>query len=390
MPEVKNPSRLATKVFIETSPLTARHMSGVGHVLLHLLRTWQKSPEIAVGYEPILLVPYDKREHIDSYNFGFAVKSLPISDKMLRAMRKFNLLPPMDLVLGKGVYVFPNYWNWRVLQPNSKSITFIYDVAFKTHPEFVEPRNRQFLASHMEEWMKRADAIVVDSNFVHSELSGLYEEQKHKIITMHLGVSQHQSNMRAEIPKITNKYGIKGEYLLFVSNIEPRKNISRLLEAYQKLPVELRDKYSLVLVGADGWNNEKIKSDILTAQKAGYRIIKVEHFVSDEELPILYAGATALVHPALYEGFGMTPLEAMACGTPVVVARNSSIPEVVGDAGLYFNARDAADISDKIRILLEDADLRKKMRSLGLSRSKQFTWESSLAELIKCVGSLDR
>jgi len=377
-----------TKVYVEASVLTADHVSGVGHVLLNTLQHWYGDTGKRAVCEPVLLVPYDKLGKIKSFAFagddGFKVRTIPIPDKIFRALRKFNLLPPLDVLFGKGVYIFPNYWNWPVVR--SKSITYVYDLGFVTHPEFVSPRNRHFLASHIATWLKRSDLVITDSKFVEGELETAYSAIIKQIAVVYNGVDiKEDIPTKEEVASAKERYGITGEYVLFVSNIEPRKNINSLIAAYQMMSQELKKVYSLVLVGSDGWMNEPILDAIANAQKAGAHVLKVKKFVPDADLALLYSGATLLVHPALYEGFGMTPLEAMCHGVPVAVADNSAIPEVVGDAGVYFNAQDVPSIANAMTSVLEDESLRRKLSVAGNKRARLFTWDKAVEQLIDCI-----
>ena len=174
-------------------------------------------------------------------------------------------------------------------------------------------------------------------------------------------------------------------YILYVGNIEPRKNISTLIDAYMQLSSAFRQDRPLVLVGSAGWKNESVLARIAAAQLKGFDIRHITKFISEEALYQIYASAAVLVHPALYEGFGMTPLEAMAAGTPTIVANNSSLPEVVGDASLLIDALDAADISAKIKEVVQDEEVRRKLIENGRQRVRQFTWQRSASELLDTV-----
>jgi len=375
------------KVFVECSALVTDHLSGVGHVLQALLQAWPDS-DADSEYELQLLVAYDQRSKLAALNLGHSIQTIPLPDKAVRALRKFNLFPPMDIVFGKGTYIFPNYWNRPTVR--SRVNTFVYDMGFITHPEFVESRNRRFLASNVARWVNRSDRVVTDSLYVKGEIiEQLHVEDKKVMVIYNAAVAEDLSMTRNQVDGTKGRYGITGDYLLFVSNIEPRKNLSRLVAAYRALPPSLTKKYKLILIGADGWGNEQILRDITDAQQDGLDIIKVRQFVPDSDLPALYTGATALVHPALYEGFGMTPLEAMAYGTPVAVSDIPAVREVVGDAGIYFDAEDTQAMSAKIKLVLEDETLRKKLSEAGRQRARQFTWDKSVTKLLQCIEELE-
>ncbi len=157
---------------------------------------------------------------------------------------------------------------------------------------------------------------------------------------------------------------------------------SQLLEAYKLLPESLRKQYTLVIVGGSGWLNEPIMEAIKQDQAAGYDIIKPQVYMPEEDLPMLQSGATILVHPALYEGFGISTLQAMACGTPVIAANNSSLPEVVGEAAILINAEDTKDISDKMETLLKDTGMQSKLVNRGLTQVQNYSWYASARILV--------
>src|SRR5262249_39725898 len=149
----------------------------------------------------------------------------------------------------------------------------------------------------------------------------------------------------AEIDTVKRKYAITKPYILYTGTLEPRKNIKGILDAYNALPPQVRATYSMVLAGGRGWLDQEIRAQLADLQHLD---LLTPGYVPDEDLPALYSGASLFVYPSFYEGFGMPPLEAMACNTPVIAADNSSLPEVVGDAGILVNANDAASLAHHI------------------------------------------
>ncbi|MCZ7540676.1 MAG: glycosyltransferase family 4 protein [Anaerolineae bacterium] len=178
------------------------------------------------------------------------------------------------------------------------------------------------------------------------------------------------------------RWGLPAQYLLFVGTFEPRKNIPTLLHAYDRLRRDLPGAPPLVLAGRRGWLYDDIHRTA-EALALGDHLIWVENPPRDD-LPALYSGAAALALPSHYEGFGLTALEAMACGTPPVVSDRSSLPEVVGEAGLRVNPDDADSIADALRRLLTDSALRDTLRDAGLARAATFTWRRT-AEIVREV-----
>lgn len=179
--------------------------------------------------------------------------------------------------------------------------------------------------------------------------------------------------------KTQAKFSITKPYILSVGTLEPRKNLERLIDAYLMLPEGLQSKYQLVLAGKSGWQNSQLLQKINALPKS--KLIRTD-YVSDEELAELYSNAQVFVYPSLYEGFGLPILEAMACGAPVISANNSSMPEVLGDAGLLVNSMSTQEISLAIEKILSNKDLQNSLSIKGLKQAQKFSWEKAAQETI--------
>lgn len=188
----------------------------------------------------------------------------------------------------------------------------------------------------------------------------------------------------AEIGAVKVKYGVPTDaaYLLSVCTLEPRKNLQQTINSFARLVRQERIKdLWLVLTGADGWNDRDIAR---TIDDSGVRErIITTGFIPDEDLSALYSGAAAFVYPSLYEGFGLPPLEAMQCGTPVITSNTSSLPEVVGDAGIMVDPADTDALCQGMLDLYRSPQLRREMRRMGLQRAAGFSWEWTVSETIK-------
>jgi glycosyltransferase involved in cell wall biosynthesis len=165
------------------------------------------------------------------------------------------------------------------------------------------------------------------------------------------------------------------DYLLFVGNIEPRKNLVALVEAYSQLRNNTRRAPPLAIAGGEGWRNRLIHQAVAASPFAAD--IRFLGYVPDAELPALMNGALAFVYPSVYEGFGLPPLEAMACGTPVITSNRSSLPEVVGDAALLVHPDDPAELADAMARVVEHESLRDDLRGRGLKQAQRFSWEGT-------------
>jgi len=315
----------------------------------------------------------------------FKPARLPISHGAMNYLIEHGICPPLDLFLPKGLFVFTNYTDIPTIR--SESIAFVYDLSFIVVPEFVHPVNRKFLAKRVPSTVRKSKAVVTISESSKNDISGRFGVDPEKIFVIYPSID-HRKFRRAtpEAVKLAKKkYGIDGEYLLFVGNIEPRKNIAGILEAYRKLNSGLRKRNSLVLVGGSGWLNEEIFLSIRDYQSKGYRVILPNSHVADDDMPALYSGATLLLLPSHYEGFGIPLLEAMACGTPLLTSRNSSLPEVAGDAAIYVDPMDPADICTGIESVLTDERLRRSLVEKGIEQGARFSWRKSAETFRKLI-----
>jgi glycosyltransferase involved in cell wall biosynthesis len=271
----------------------------------------------------------------------------------------------------------------------TKTILSIFDVTYL----LVEPydtyfRSKLYLKNFIKLASKKAKKIITCSNYTKNDLLKILDLPKEKIEVAYLGVSSkfkiiHEKNKMELVKK---KYGIDNKYILYVGNLKPHKNVKRLIDAYNLLPETIKREYNLVLAG------EQSKSLTKGNKQLGLRdlqfIIFVGHIL-DEDLPALYGSAELFVFPSLYEGFGLPPLEAMACGCPVVSSNTSSMPEVLGDATLFFNPCHVEEMSLAMRKMLEDENLRNKFRQKGLERAKLFTFEKTAKRILDVFESVN-
>jgi glycosyltransferase involved in cell wall biosynthesis len=326
-----------TKLFIDASPLVDSHLSGVGHATYHLVEELSRDEAFTRSHSIVLMVPQRTAPHLERWNFNAAVvpRSIPFPGRVWNKLLKHDALPWMDLLLGRGVYLFPNFRNWPLLR--SRSYTYIHDVAFARFPETVEPQNLAYLRQHVAAWVRRTTKVVTVSETSKAEIVEEFRLDPAAVVVARNGVdaARYRRSDPQRIEATKRDLGIAGEYLLYVGNIEPRKNLLRLIEAYTSLPRQLTERFRLVMVGSGGWLNRGIVDAIGHAQYEGYRITRPLRFVEDAEIVDLYSGARCAVLPSFHEGFGMPVLEALACGTRVVAADLGSIREAGGDLPAY-------------------------------------------------------
>lgn len=369
-------------------PLVDPRMSGVGHVTLHAVRALAGDEEIQKKYDLQLIIPINKLDKIERWNFPEQVhiKKNLIPGKIMNGFTRFGVMPWMDLFFGKGVYLFPNGKNWPLLM--SRSLTYIHDLTYLYYPESMEERNRQVSVRWGGRWVRRADVIITVSKSVQKEIIKEYNIAPDKMVVVPNGYEKSLFYPAApkEIARVQAKYPeLPEKYFMYLSNFEPRKDIPTLLTAFEELPEAIRSEYGLLMVGGMGWGNEEILEHIKQMQAKGMRVLRPENYVPDEDLAGLLSGATALLHPAVYEGFGITPLEAMACGTPAVITDIPVLREVGGDAALFFKPHDHTALSAAIVQLVKDKKLREKLAEKGLIQAAKFTWKQSLQPLLNLL-----
>jgi glycosyltransferase involved in cell wall biosynthesis len=300
---------------------------------------------------------------------------------MATGLGRWNLPRFWQPFEGVDVFHWPNF----LLLPgvSGKQVITIYDLTFLLFPDCQPWLRGMGLAKGIAQSTARADMIIAISNHTKRDLVTHLGISEEKIRVIYCAVSKAfrsigTSAMRPQLAK----YGLPQDgYILYVGNIEPRKNLVRLLQAYSMMKDRGTSCYPLILCGGRGWKNKEVFDCVqrLSLEKE----VKFIGYVPDEDLPFLMNGASLFVYPSLYEGFGLPPLEAMACGTPVVTSSSSSIPEVVGDAALMVDPHDVEGLSAAIERVLADKDLRADLRKKGLDRAKLFSWEKVASETLQ-------
>lgn len=331
-----------------------------------------------------------QRMHVATYEqLGFAIHPCKWFHATLYKMLWGFVPVPYSLFFGKGADV-TQFFNYSVPPGVSgKKVTIIYDMVCKAYPETMNWKNKLMLALNLGRSCKRADKIVTISEFSKQEIIKYMGVPEEKLVVMPCGVDLNRFFPQIDgliIDGIKSKYGIDGQYLLYLGTLEPRKNIERLINAYAQLKSRLPDAPKLVLAGRKGWMYESIFKTVSELKLENSVIFT--GYIEDSEAPALLGGATAFLFPSLYEGFGMPPLEAMACGTPVLTSNCSSLPEVVGDAAVLVDPYSVEDIAAGMERLVTDAGLRKELSGKGLERAKDFTWERSAKILMDVYKSL--
>lgn len=260
-----------------------------------------------------------------------------------------------------------------------KIITTIYDMSFVRYPETLKNSNLRKLQEGIKRSVDQSDIVVTISEFSKSEICNILKVERDKVRIVPCAVSL--SEKMANFKQIQDKWRIDSPYILYVGNIEPRKNLSNLIKAFEKVRNNLGDRYMLVLAGASGWKAEDIYR---TAEDSKYsEDIIFTGYVSEEEKAALYQNASLFAYVSLYEGFGIPPLEAMRYGVPVVCSGTSSLPEVVGDGACLVKPMDVDEIATGIIKTLTDNEYSDELRKKGNKRVQKFSWDESADKLFE-------
>lgn len=263
-----------------------------------------------------------------------------------------------------------------------KVVSTIHDICFEYYKNVFTRKNFYTQKILIPYTVKHSEFIFTVSNHSKNCITEKYNADPDKIIVTYNAVNDKFCVLKREelnIEQLSKKYVGGGGYILTVGNLQPRKNLPRLIEAFNQWKKENYNDIKLVIVGKKAW----LYSDILKAAWSESGNIVLTDYVSDSDLVCLYNGAECFIYPSFFEGFGIPPLEAMACGTPVAVANAASLPEIVGDAGLYFSPFSVEEIKNAINKLMTDQKLRKELIEKGFKRKNIFQWKKSADLIIK-------
>jgi glycosyltransferase involved in cell wall biosynthesis len=354
------------RIAIDASRTTVAHLTGTEHYALRLIQS--------------LIITNDKREI--PYQLKLYFRDTPQSD-----------LFPASAYVEQFVIPFSRAWtHWRFAQeiwktrPDitfvpahtlpfifpGKSVVTVHDLGYKYFPDAHPTRQRLYLDLTTRYSQARATAILVDSQATADDLNTFYGTSSEKIKVIYPGVdSQPLLDTIQASDTIRAKYKLPERYFLFIGTLQPRKNIQRIVQAFAQWQHQHDNQdTALVLAGGQGWLfDETWVTDVKNVILTGY--------IDEADKSTLLRGAISLVFPTLYEGFGFPVIEAMHCGTPVIASTTSSLPELVGNAGLLVNPEDVSAIADAMTQYSENNTLREEMIHAGYQQAKQSTWDKA-------------
>jgi len=283
--------------------------------------------------------------------------------------------PAYDRFSGPAdLFHFPNF----IIPPlrHGKTVVTIHDLAFRRLPETVEDRNRRYLEAHIDRTAARADTVIAVSAFGAAEIAELLHIEPARIAVVHHGIADTFAPVtEPDRRPVLQKLGIDRPYILCVGTIEPRKNIPFLIDCFERL-----DTFDglLILAGGEGWKTGPILDRIARSPRA--EAIRRVRYIDDTSLPALYSGTELLIQPSLYEGFGFPPLEAMACGIPVLASSGGAQAEVCGAAAVVLDTFEPDRWLAAIRQLLTDTAHRDILIARGRQHVAGFTWQRAARE----------
>lgn len=358
----------------------SRQLSGIGRY------TWELASRL-----PALLAPDAVQFHhqqrwvnnpalllqeLTEDAFLFPPKSIPWG--LRRLYKKLNR-PNWKRDCRDAVFHGPNFF---VPEYADKAIATIHDLSVFKYPETHPAERIKQFEQHFSRSLEKASLLITDSQATRREVMEYCAWPENKIFAIPLAADEHYHPRSAEsVQPVLSTYGLHADgYCLCVATLEPRKNISNLIEAYSGLPQALRMRYPLVLVGGRGWLSEPIHQKIERLKSEGW--LKYLGYVPQADIPSLYAGARSFAYPSFYEGFGLPVLEAMASGVPVVASNRTSLPEVTQGQALHVEPEDVDALRQALAKCLQDNQWRALIIEKGLEVAGRYSWDRCVHETV--------
>jgi glycosyltransferase involved in cell wall biosynthesis len=352
----------------------ARQTAGIGRYTRQLLGALAVRGD--VDFRLFYCAPNSTAARLPALPASTRIRALPLSDRVTNAIWHRARLPiPVESFLGRlDLFHSPDFTLPPVLAP---SVVTVHDLAFLTVPECAYPTLRAYLETVVPRSARNADHIIAVSHSTRRDVINRFGIAPEKVTTVYEAAGPEFYPETAERVELSlHEIGVVRPYILTVGTLEPRKNYERLLDAYSRM-LERGAHQDLIVAGRPGWMFQPML-DRITSLGISDRVRIVQP--DDALLRALYSGADAFVYPSLYEGFGIPVLEALACGAPVACSNTSSLPEVLGDAGLGFDPRSVEEIEHAVLRLLGDIDLQMSLRLRGPQRASIFSWQRAAEE----------
>lgn len=366
------------RIGIDGRELLRNQITGIGRFLSNFLKY---APEIKPDWEFILFM--------NQHNAGADVPICPnLKQMVIPENWTFwwdQVKLPKYLRKEKIDIFFSPYYKAPIFSPCPTVIT-IHDIApfVKCRATFSRlhyGHKRFALRIWSRFFARRATKNITVSNYSKKDIMNIFEISEEKIAVVYEGVREEfKPKEKEDVEKVKERYGIRGKYIFYIGNFEPHKNVEGILRAYSKINYELQKNCKLVIGGKKDGNFKKIKRLCLNLKIKKNAIFP--GFIEDADLPALYSGAEIFLFPSFYEGFGLPPLEAMACGTPVISSNRTSLPEILGDAPILINPQNPDEIAKAIENILTNENLQKELKKKGIKRAAQFSLEDMSKKIL--------
>lgn len=309
-------------------------------------------------------------------------KNFRVGRSYLPNYRGLYIRLPVELFVG-SVDVFHGPAHFVMPTVTGKAVVTVHDIDFLTIPEYLDPAWVKYKEKYTRLSFKRASRIIAVSDYMKKEIVRHFGVPEEKIHVIYHGVSRYfrgAKDSKQQIRGVLEKLGVVAPYILFVGTFHKNKNIIRLLKAFKRFKQSSELPHRLVLAGGTGQSYDEAVRTLAELKMRDY--VSLLGFVAENDLPAVYTGADLFVLPSLFEGFGMPVVEAMSCGVPVIASNVTSIPEVVGDAGLLFDPYSDEEMAAAMEKVLRDRGFHAILREKGLNRAKQFTWEKAALQTL--------
>lgn len=323
-----------------------------------------------------------EKDHFNNAFYHYVPNTIPFLKN--DPVRTFYQLPLQIKKADPDVVVEPAHFGPFNLPDKIKRVTIIHDLTPVKYPQYHKHFSQMLQRVFLPGILKRADLIITNSQNTMQDVIEYSPESGNKTHFIHLG--KEKIFKPVQNPDVLAKYGLKKSYFLYVGTIEPRKNLSFLLKAYELFRAGNPGSVDLVIIGRKGWKSKKFYKAL--AQNKYKKDIKLPGFVLRQDLPAIFTGALAFVFPSLYEGFGLPVLEAMSCGTPCLVSNIGSLKEVIGESGMTFHPDDSAKLVNQLTQIYQDHKVRDKLSKDSLRRAAIFSWDKFAKTFISLIGSL--
>jgi glycosyltransferase involved in cell wall biosynthesis len=350
------------------------------NVIQHLVQV-QSDHEFFIYGNPAFL------SHLESHHAHIVPTNPFVDNSSKRIIWEQCVLPFKISRNNLDLMLYPDH-TAPIFKKSCPVVITLHDIAFISFPDTFTSATRLYKEYAVKQSVKRASRIIAVSEFTKLEVMKFLDVPESKLTVIYRGIDERfqENSNEVQLSSIRTKYDLQNKFILFVGTLEPRKNIQKLIQGYAGLLKQKKIPHDLIIVGGQGWLFKDIYGMI---EKLGVQnSVKLLGYVADTDLPLLYNLADVFVYPSLYEGFGLPPLEAMACGCPVVTSNRSSLPEIVGDAAMLVDPYDSDAIANGIFQVIDNKDYRQLLRKQGLQRASQFTWKRTVAEILKIFDAI--